>query len=139
MQKTVNGQQELAAALLRVSLGSMWIAHALLKIMVFTLPGTAQFFASQGLPGWLAYPIAVAELAGGAALLAGFHGRLVSLMLLPVLAGALFVHAGNGWVFTATGGGWEYPLFLMVMSLTHVLLGDGAYAVRRAPAMTQAA
>lgn len=138
MQKMVNSQQELAAALLRVSLGTMWIAHALLKIMVFTLAGTAQFFASQGLPAWLAYPVVVAELAGGAALLAGFHGRLVSLMLLPILAGALFVHAGNGWVFTATGGGWEYPLFLMAMSLVHAMVGDGAYAVRRAPAMAQA-
>lgn len=138
MQKTVNGQQELAAALLRISLGAMWIAHALLKIMVFTLPGTAQFFAAQGLPGWLAYPVAVAELAGGAALLAGFHGRLVSLLLMPVLAGALFVHAGNGWVFTATGGGWEYPLFLLAMSLVHALLGDGAFAVRRRPVLAQA-
>jgi putative oxidoreductase len=137
MQNTVNSQPELAAALLRVSLGAMWISHALLKVLVFTLGGTAQFFAAQGLPGWLAYPVVVAELAGGAAILAGFHGRLVSLLLLPILAGALFVHAGNGWVFTATGGGWEYPLFLMAMSLVHALLGDGAFAARRHPALAR--
>ena len=116
--------------LLRMSLGTMWIAHALLKLFVFTLPGTAQFFAAQGLPGALAYPVFAAELLGGAALLAGFHGRVVSLLLLPILLGALFVHAANGWVFTAPGGGWEYPAFLAMASLVHVLSGDGAYALR---------
>ena len=40
-----------AALVLRVSLGVMFIAHALLKILVFTLPGTAQFFDSVGFPG----------------------------------------------------------------------------------------
>jgi hypothetical protein len=40
-----------AALLLRVSLGTMFVAHALLKYFVFTLPGTAQFFESLGLPG----------------------------------------------------------------------------------------
>ena len=45
---------QIGATLLRVALGSMWIAHALLKLLVFTLPGTAQYFASIGLPGALA-------------------------------------------------------------------------------------
>lgn len=40
-----------AATLLRVSLGIMFIAHALLKYVVFTLPGTVKFFESIGLPG----------------------------------------------------------------------------------------
>jgi len=33
----------IAALLLRLSLGTMFVAHALLKYFVFTLPGTAQF------------------------------------------------------------------------------------------------
>lgn len=43
-----------AALVLRISLGLMFIAHALLKYAVFTLPGTVQFFESVGLPGPLA-------------------------------------------------------------------------------------
>ncbi|HJW11991.1 MAG TPA: DoxX family membrane protein, partial [Albitalea sp.] len=39
--------------LLRVSLGVMWIAHALLKWLVFTLPGAAKYFDSVGFPGLL--------------------------------------------------------------------------------------
>ena len=119
-----------AATLLRVSLGVMYVAHSLiLKYFVFTLPGTAQFFASLGLPAALAYATFWAELVGGALLIAGIGTRVVSLALVPVLAGALWVHAGNGWVFSAANGGWEYPLFLIVASLAAALLGDGKYAL----------
>lgn len=124
-------QAAYAALLLRVALGIMFIAHAALKVFVFTLPGTAGFFASQGFPGWTAYPVAAAELLGGIALLLGFRARIVAALTIPVLLGALLVHAPNGWVFSANGGGWEYPAFLVVAALLQVLLGDGAYALGR--------
>lgn len=118
------------AALLRVALGTMWIAHALLKLFVFTLPGTARFFASVGLPGTLAYPVFAAELLGGAAILLGWYARQSALLLLPVMAVATLVHLPHGWVFTAQGGGWEYPAFLMAASLAVWLNGDGAWSLR---------
>lgn len=122
---------ELGATLLRVALGSMWIAHALLKLLVFTLPGTARFFDAVGYPGALAYPVFALELLGGLALLAGVYARQVALLLVPVLLAATRVHLGNGWVFSAPGGGWEYPLFLAVASVVQWLVGDGAFALRR--------
>lgn len=118
-----------AALVLRVSLGVMFIAHALLKILVFTLPGTAQFFASVGYPAWMAYPVTAAELVGGALLIAGVHSRWVALALVPVLLGAAAVHWGNGWLFTAPNGGWEYPVFLAAAAVVQALLGDGKYAL----------
>ncbi len=121
-----------AALLLRVTLGVMFIAHSLiLKYFTFTLPGTAQFFESLGLPGALAYLTFWAELLGGLALVAGFATRWVALALVPVLIGATWVHLGNGWVFSAANGGWEYPVFLIAVSLVQALLGDGAFALSR--------
>lgn len=121
---------EYAATLLRVSLGVMYVAHSLvLKYFVFTLPGTAQFFQSLGLPAALAYATFWAELLGGLLLIAGIGSRWVALALVPVLVGATWVHAGNGWVFSAQNGGWEYPVFLIVASIVQALLGDGRYAV----------
>ncbi|MBE9608111.1 DoxX family protein [Chitinilyticum piscinae] len=117
--------------LLRSALGCMWIAHALLKWLVFTLPGTAQFFSSVGLPGWLAYPVFAAELLGGVALLLGFYARQVALLLLPIMLGAAYVHLGNGWVHTSPGGGWEYPVFLSLSLLALWLGGDGALGLCR--------
>jgi putative oxidoreductase len=119
------------AALLRVSLGTMWIAHALLKLLVFTLPGTARFFASVGYPAFLAYPVFAVELLGGAALVLGIYARQVALGLVPVMAAAALVHVPNGWVFTSQGGGWEYPVFLLSASVVLWLIGDGAAALRR--------
>jgi len=124
-----HGTVPYGVALLRISLGVMWIAHALLKLFVFTLPGTAQFFASVGFPGFLAYPVFAAELLGGLALLVGVYARQVSLALVPIMAA--WVHLPNGWVHTSPNGGWEYPVFLIVASIVLWLIGDGAMAARR--------
>ena len=121
----------LGLLLLRLSLGLMYLAHAALKLFVFTLPGTAQFFAGQGLPGSLAYAVFAAEALGGLMLVVGLYPRQVALLLTPILLGAAWVHAPNGWVFTAPGGGWEYPVFLAAMSVVLWLSGDGAGALRR--------
>ncbi|WP_457444383.1 DoxX family protein [Roseateles sp. P5_E4] len=126
----------LGLLLLRLSLGLMYLAHAGLKLFVFTLPGTAQFFAGQGLPGALAYVVFAAEAIGGALLLLGVYPRQVALALTPILLGAAWVHASNGWVFNAAGGGWEYPVFLAAMSVVLWLAGDGAAALKRSQRFT---
>jgi len=121
----------IAILLLRASLGAMWLSHALLKLLVFTMPGFVGFLGAQGLPAFIAWPVVLAELAGAARSLIEWHGRWASLALLPILGGATLVHIPNGWVFSAPNGGWEYPVFLAAMSLVHALLGDGAYALKK--------
>lgn len=118
-----------AALTLRLALGAMFIAHALLKVLVFTLPGTVQFFESLGLPGVLAYVTVGAELVGGMMLILGIGTRWVAALLIPVLLGATWAHAPNGWLFTAANGGWEYPAFLSIAAFVQALLGDGAYSL----------
>jgi putative oxidoreductase len=124
-------QPEWAALLLRLSLGAVMIAHGLLKVLVFTMPGTVGFFSSIGFPGWLAYVVTGIELIGGIALVLGWQSRAVALISLPVLLGASYVHAGNGWLFTNKNGGWEYPVVLVVLALAVALLGNGAASVQR--------
>jgi putative oxidoreductase len=110
------------ATLLRVALGLMFIAHSvILKWLTFTLAGTAQYFESVHLPGFLAYVVFAAEATGGTLLLAGIQTRMVALGLIPILVGALWVHSGNGWVFENAGGGWEYPLLLIVLNVVVAL------------------
>lgn len=131
MQASLSSSTQLGIAVLRVSLGVMWIAHALLKLWVFSLPVTAHYFESIGLAGFLAYPVFAVELLGGIAILLGVYARLVALALVPVLAVAAWVHVPNGWVHTSPGGGWEYPVFLVAASIALWLLGDGAAAIKR--------
>lgn len=130
-QSTANDPGRYGVALLRVSLGIMWVAHASLKWFVFTLPGTAKFFESVGVPGFLAYPVFAAELLGGLALVFGIYARQASLALVPIMVVAAWVHLPNGWVHTSPGGGWEYPVFLIVVSVAVWLLDDGAFVIRR--------
>ena len=120
-----------AALILRLALGTMFLIHGLLKFFVFTMPGTAGFFASVGFPGWTAYIVVPAEVLAGVALIAGFQTRWVALAGVPILLGSLAVHAGNGWVFSNANGGWEYPLFLVVTALVVALLGGGRFAVTK--------
>jgi putative oxidoreductase len=95
----------------------MFVAHSvILKYFTFTLAGTAQYFASIGLPGSLAYVVFAVEAIAGVLLVLGIQTRWSAVATIPVLIGALWAHSGNGWVFSAPNGGWEYPLFLIVLA-----------------------
>jgi putative oxidoreductase len=114
---------------LRLSLGGIFLAHGLLlKIMTFGLAGTMGYFGSIGYPPILGAVVAVAEVLAGIALILGVAVRPASLLMLPILLGATLQHAGNGWVFNATGGGWEFPALLSVLALVQAGLGAGAWA-----------
>ncbi|TPM26930.1 DoxX family protein [Mesorhizobium sp. B2-3-5] len=118
------------AFVLRVVSGVLFLAHAALKIFVFTPAGTAQFFGSLGLPPELAYLVILIEVVGGAALILGVYARLVSLVLIIELLGAIFsVHAANGFFFNNANGGWEYPAFWALTLAVQILLGYGAFAL----------
>lgn len=120
----------LGALLLRLTLGVAFLAHGLMKVFMFTIPGTVAYFESIGYPGIFAYLVILAEIGGGLLLILGVQVRLVALLLLPTMIGALLEHTGNGWVFSAEGGGWEYPVFWIAALLAQALLGPGAYALR---------
>lgn len=121
------------ALLTRVTLGSILLAHGALKIFVFTIPGTVGFFESLGLPAIAAYLTIFGEVAGGAALILGIYPHLVALFSLPVLVGAAWVHLGNGWLFSNEGGGWEFPVLLIVLAVVVAMQGAGSFAIRRLP------
>lgn len=125
-----------AATLLRSALGVMYLTHSVvLKLFTYGLAGTAGYFASIGLPADLAYVVFAAEAVGGVLLLANVRTGWVSLALVPILAGALWAHSGNGWVFSNAGGGWEYPLFLIMVSVVVALQAFAARATPRRPTL----
>ena len=127
----------LAALLLRVSLGILFLAHVGLKLFVFSVPGFVGYFASLGLPAIAAYLTIALELLGGFALILGVYASWVAVPLaLEMLGTIVLVHGANGWLFTNKGGGWEYPAFWAVSLVALFLLGDGAYALRPAKRST---
>jgi putative oxidoreductase len=130
---TLQTNQNYGALLTRLSLGGVLLSHGLLKVFVFTIPGTVGYFASLGLPSIAAYLTIFAEIVGGFAIILGLYTRLASLLSIPLLLGALWAHTGNGWLFSADGGGWEFPLLLVLLACAVAFQGNGPFALGRLP------
>jgi putative oxidoreductase len=68
----------LAHPIARVLLGALFLYAGLGKLP--DVPGFSSYLASGGLPGWLAWPAIVFEIALGSAIIAGFQTRRVALL-----------------------------------------------------------
>ncbi len=130
---TQQNELNYGAFIIRVSLGVVLLAHGLLKVFVFTIPGTVGYFDSLGLPAVAAYLVIFGELVGGAALVTGLYSRLAAALSLPILAGSVWAHAANGWLFSAPNGGWEFPVLLVALAVAVTVQGGGAFALRKLP------
>lgn len=120
-----------AQVLLRITFGVILLAHGLLKVLGFGIEGTVGFFASLGLPAVVAYLVMAGEVLGGIALIVGFRVRTVALLSLPIMLGSVWVHAGKGWLFSNAGGGWEFPVVLVVLAVVLALQGGGTCPVSK--------
>lgn len=111
--------------LLRVAVGSVFVAHGAAKLfMGFT--NVADFLSSQGIPYSTisAVVLTLAELLGGVAMVLGVLTRFVAIMLAFDMAVALImVHIKNGFFMP---NGMEYPMVLLAANLNFVLSGGGA-------------
>ena len=121
----------LGTLVLRLALGAVLISHALVKLLVFTLPGTVKYFESLGLPGFFAYLVFAGELGGGLLIVLGVKVRLIAALVTPILIGATFVHVPNGWQFGNSGGGWEYPAFLAAVSIALVFMEESELSLEK--------
>ncbi len=111
--------------LLRVAVGSVFVAHGVSKLfMGFTNVG--DFLVSAGIP----YPtiaavvLTMVELLGGVAMILGVLTRYVAIMLAFDMAVAILtVHLKNGF-FMPDGS--EYAMVLLAANLNFILAGGGA-------------
>ncbi|MGO9096784.1 MAG: DoxX family protein [Bryobacteraceae bacterium] len=117
-------------AALRMMVGVVFIAHGYQKLFVYGLAQVSGMFGHIGIPlANVAGPlVAFVELLGGLALFFGLGTRWVAILLAINMAVAvLAVHLKGG--FFAQGGGFEYPLTLLVANVALALAGPGACAV----------
>jgi putative oxidoreductase len=125
--KATENMKSVGVGLIRIHFGIILLAHGWLKVSVFTVDGTVNYFASIGLPAVIAYLVIFGELFGGLALILGIQTRLVSLFTIPIVLGAAIMNSGNGWLHSANGGGWEYAASLTVIAVAITLMGSGNF------------
>ena len=111
------------------------LAHGLiLKIIVNSPAETVSYLAeSYNIHPIFGYFVIFGETVGGLAIIFGLYSRLAALLVMPILFGAFLVHVPNGWLFSNPGGGWEFPLALMVLDFAVILGGNGILALRKFP------
>ncbi|WP_392559955.1 DoxX family protein [Orbus mooreae] len=120
---------DLAALSLRAALGIMFLAHGFTKLFVFTPAGTAAYFESLGFPAFMGYLTILFEIGGGLFLLLGILTQIVAILTVIQMIVITYIHSANGWSFSNTGGGWEYPAFMALTALALVFLGNGRFSV----------
>ncbi|MFC0560750.1 DoxX family protein [Halalkalibacter alkalisediminis] len=120
----MSNKQEVGSLLLRVMLGMVFLAHGAAKFQG-GIENIVGWFDSIGLPGFLAYVVAILELVGGIALILGVGTRIVSALLALLLVGAILkVQLAAGFI-----GGYAYDLVLLVISVHLFLNGSKLYSV----------
>ncbi|WP_077210749.1 DoxX family protein [Bacillus dakarensis] len=120
----MNQKFEITTLILRVVLGITFFVHGLDKFQG-GIENTAGWFASIGLPGFLAYGVAVIELVGGILLIIGLASRVVSGLLAVVMIGAILkVKIAAGFL-----GGYELDLALLAMAAVIAINGSKLLAV----------
>jgi putative oxidoreductase len=113
--------------LMRFSAGAVVVYHGYAKLFAGFAPVVAKNILTPlgfPLPVVWAYFLGVLELVGGAALAIGLFTRPVALMFVIELAIVTYWHSGNGYFFTSPGGGWEFPLLLLLQYLGTLLSGN---------------
>jgi putative oxidoreductase len=116
--------------LTRVALGIVLLAHGyIVKIITFTIAGTVGYFESIGFPAIVAYLVSSGKIFDGLALLIGTFTRIAAWLSIPILLGVTWMHLGNNWIFSAEGGGWEFPVLLVILAVSVGLGGAGRCAV----------
>ena len=115
--------EPIAYPLIRFVAGVMMIPHGYAKVFG-GIEGTTKFFSSVGLEPALilAWYVGLLELVGGACVALGLLTRFMSAQLIGLLAVATFyIHLPSGFIWVK--GGYEYPLFWMVVMMAITIKG----------------
>lgn len=120
---------EASTLILRVILGITFFVHGLVKFQG-GIENIVGWFESIGLPGFLAYGVALVEMIGGAALVLGLGSRIVSALLALLMIGATVkVKLAAGFLGNGQMAGYELDLALMAMAVFIAINGSKMFAL----------
>ena len=117
-------KSEVGALILRVVLGITFFIHGFVKFQG-GIENQVGWFSSIGLPGVLAYGVAIIELVGGFALFIGFGTKIISVLLAILMIGATVkVKLALGFLGNGQMAGYELDLALLAMAIYLAINGS---------------
>ena len=124
-------KNEIGALILRVVLGITFFIHGFVKFQG-GIENQVGWFSSIGLPGFLAYVVALIELVGGFALIIGFETKIISALLAILMIGATVkVKLALGFLGNGQMAGYELDLALLAMAIYLAINGSKLLSLSR--------
>ncbi|MEC1179031.1 DoxX family protein [Metasolibacillus meyeri] len=122
-------KNEIGKVILRVVLGLTFFIHGLSKFQG-GIANTAGFFDSIGIPGFMAYIVAIIELLGGIVVIFGLGTRIVSTLLALIMVGAILtVKLPAGFLGDGQMAGYELELLLLAMSIYFIFASKSKFSL----------
>lgn len=110
-------KNEAGILFLRIILGLTFFIHGFTKFQG-GISNTEGYFDSLGIPGFMAYVVAIIELVGGLAVILGIGTRIISILFVVVMLGAIFTaKLSAGFLGNGQSAGYELDLALIAMSV----------------------
>lgn len=122
-------KNEIGQVIIRVVLGLTFFIHGLVKFQG-GIANTAGYFDSLGIPGFMAYVVAVIELLGGIAMVLGIGTRVVSILFAIIMLGAIFTaKLSLGFLGNGQMAGYELDVALLAMSIFFIFANKTSFAL----------
>ncbi|MFJ7728626.1 DoxX family protein [Neobacillus sp. NPDC097160] len=122
-------KNEIGALILRVTLGALFLIHGIVKFQG-GIENIVGWFESMGLPGFMAYGVALLEIVGGVALIIGLATRFISALFVLLMIGAtLKVKLAVGLLGNGQMAGYELDLAFFAMAVYLVINGSKLLSV----------
>ncbi|MEY2194708.1 DoxX family protein [Neobacillus sp. BF23-41] len=122
-------KNEIGALILRVTLGALFLIHGIVKFQG-GIENIVGWFESIGLPGFMAYGVALVEIVGGVALIIGLATRLVSTLFGLLMIGAILkVKLSVGLLGNGQMAGYELDLAFLAMAVYLAINGSKLLSV----------
>jgi putative oxidoreductase len=119
------------SVIMRVVMGIIFLSHGVAKLQM-GLSNVDAWFSSIGIPGFLAYEVAMLELVGGIMIIVGLFTRYVSALFVVMLIGAILTtKLSAGLLGDGQMPGYELDLGFMLVSLYLVVAEQSTLSVDR--------
>lgn len=121
--------RKMGEVILRVVLGFIFLVHGIDKFQG-GITNIAGYFESLGIPGFMAFIVAVIELAGGLLMIVGFGTRIVAILFAIIMIGAIFTaKLSLGLLGDGQMAGYELDLALLAMSIYFIFVNKTSFSL----------